>query len=88
MPNFWMVRAGEGTTLAAVPEQGAFVGLGFDRAGDLTGVNTLDEMRQRIALSGPEMTPLARARGAITPRGPMKKECASGSSARFLSDRS
>ncbi len=38
MSKFWMVRAGEGSTLASEFEQNGCVAMGFDGAGDFTGL--------------------------------------------------
>jgi hypothetical protein len=61
MPNAWVVRAGEGSTLASEFEHAGYVGMGFDGAGDFYAVQDLDAMRERIARAYPNATPQSRA---------------------------
>ena len=51
MPGFWMVRAGEAGYMASEFAEKSVVAVGWSEAGDLTGIGTLDEMRERVARS-------------------------------------
>jgi restriction system protein len=64
MPNFWMVRAGEGGHLAGDFKDRSLVAIGWPAAGDLTQVSSLDEMRKRVAAAYPDLSPGAVINGA------------------------
>jgi restriction system protein len=66
MSRFWMVRAGEAGYLAKDFERARHVGIGWQEAGDFTGIVSLDEMRHRINEAYPDAKPLARAISAAT----------------------
>lgn len=64
MPNFWMVRAGEGGYLVDDFERAGRVAIGWNEAGDFTGIRTLDQMRSLIAAAFPDAKPGALANAA------------------------
>src|SRR4051812_11466597 len=64
MPGFWMVRAGEGSTLAKDFERQGCVAIGWRRAGDMSPLTNLDLIRERINATHPADTPQSRANTA------------------------
>lgn len=62
MPNAWIIRAGEGAYLADKFAKG-FVAIGWGDLGDLTKVQTMDEIREKYLASGLEDT---KAKGAAS----------------------
>ena len=55
MAKFWMVRAGEGGHLFDLFEQEEVVAIGWSAAGDLSRVESQDEIRERLGETHPDM---------------------------------
>jgi restriction system protein len=66
MSGFWMVRAGEGGYLFEDFERSGYAGIGWREAGDFTGVENWDQMRELLAAAYPDERPgwLGNATGA------------------------
>ncbi|HLT46646.1 MAG TPA: restriction endonuclease [Rubricoccaceae bacterium] len=58
MSNFWMVRAGEGGYLVEDFEQSGCAAIGWQGTGDLSGIPSLDAMRERVRRVFPDMKPV------------------------------
>jgi restriction system protein len=54
MPNFWMIRAGEGGYLVNNFEHAGYVAIGYHGAGDFTHITSLDDMRKRLNEAYPD----------------------------------
>ncbi|HET6762798.1 MAG TPA: restriction endonuclease [Longimicrobiaceae bacterium] len=54
MPNFWMVRAGEGGYLVNNFEHAGYVAIGYEGAGDFREIRTLEQMRLQLAAAYPQ----------------------------------
>jgi restriction system protein len=59
MPNFWMVRAGEGGYLINDFERAGYVAVGFGNVGDFRKATAPGELRNRIVQDNPELSPNA-----------------------------
>jgi restriction system protein len=65
MSNFWMVRAGERGYLVEEFERSGHIGIGWNEPGDFSGIETLSQMRNRLAEAYPDARPgwIANAAG-------------------------
>lgn len=57
MKRFWMIRAGERGYLVEDFERTGYVGIGWREAGDFTPIETLAQMRERLAQAYPDEKP-------------------------------
>lgn len=55
--TLWLVRAGTGVGAEQVALSGSLVGIGWGALGDLSGISTLDEVRDRMVTAYPDLTP-------------------------------
>lgn len=62
--NFWMVRAGEGGYLIDDFERAGCVAVGWRQIASFEGIRSLDEMKNLIDTTYPDMPPQARANSA------------------------
>ena len=57
MANFWMVRAGGGGHLASDFSEQSLVAIGWPAAGNLAAIDSVQEMRARVAAAYPDHNP-------------------------------
>ncbi len=66
--RFWMIRAGEGGHLLPQFEQLGHVGIGWADVGDLSGVKSAEEIRERLRTTSPDASPgwIANSAGMLS----------------------
>lgn len=77
MQRFWMVRAGEGGRLVSEFEATNCVAIGWKEMGDISGIHSLDQLRQKYSQVYPQSHP-SRAANAVAMIWKFKEEMAIG----------